>query len=139
MGHTVLNSILVPGILASITVVAGAVATIPMTYADEDDEVTITVDSACTMGQTVESVHTTSLNPGETDSTIGQSRIAAYCNDTEGYAIYAIGYTNGEYGNNNLVSVEGNYTIPTGTSATLGSNSYWNMKLTSGTGSGDTL
>ncbi len=85
------------------------------------------------MGQTVLQGNE-SLNPGGT-KVVGSSRIAAYCNDNEGYAIYAIGYTNGEYGNTNLVSTDGNHTIPTGTS---GNNSYWNMKLTQGTATGTT-
>ena len=110
---------------------------IPTVSADDtitpiDDTITITVDSACTMGQTVLQSSNT-LNPGET-STIGGSRIAAYCNDSEGYAIYAIGYTNGEYGNTNLVSTQNpSHIIPTGIS---GTDSYWNMKLTGGTATG---
>ena len=128
---------LFPAAMLGITATAGMIANIPGANADDnpaiDDTINITVDSSCTMGQTVTSAHTTELNPGETNTTIGQSRIAAYCNDSEGYAIYAIGYTNSEYGNTNLVSTDGNYTIPTGTS---GSNSYWNMRLTQGTATG---
>ena len=130
---------LFPITMIGITAISGSIAMMTNVSADDlpsiDDNITITVDSACTMGQTVTSSHTTELNPGETNTTIGQSRIAAYCNDNEGYAIYAIGYTNSEYGNTNLVSTDGNYTIPTGTS---GSNSYWNMKLTQGTATGTT-
>ncbi len=130
---------LFPAAMLGITATAGMIANIPGANADDnpaiDDTINITVDSSCTMGQTVTSSHTTELNPGETNNTIGQSRIAAYCNDNEGYAIYAIGYTNGEYGNTNLVSTDGNHTIPTGTS---GNNSYWNMKLTQGTATGTT-
>ncbi len=128
---------LFPAAMLGITATAGMIANIPGANADDnpaiDDTINITVDSSCTMGQTVTSTHTTALNPGETNTTIGQSRIAAYCNDNEGYAIYAIGYTNGEYGNTNLVSTDGNHTIPTGTS---GDNSYWNMKLTQGIATG---
>ena len=118
-----------------------------------DDTITITVDSSCTIGQEILSLHTTDLNPGETNTTIGTSRISAYCNDSNGYDIYAIGYTNGEYGNTNMQSTTTTSTststttstststptsptsttpntIPTGTS---GEGSYWNMKLTPGT------
>lgn len=132
-------SALIPCLLVGDLIIAGVAMNIPTMSTDTtsaiDDTINITVDSSCTMGQTVTSSHTTELNPGETNTTIGQSRIAAYCNDNEGYAIYAIGYTNGEYGNTNLVSTDGNHTIPTGTS---GSNSYWNMKLTEGTATGTT-
>ena len=130
---------LFPATMLGITAISGSIAMMTNVSADDlpsiDDNITITVDSACTIGQTVTSSHTTELNPGETNNTIGQSRIAAYCNDSEGYAIYAIGYTNSEYGNTNLVSTDGTHTIPTGTS---GSNSYWNMKLTQGTATGPT-
>ncbi|MBQ1373445.1 hypothetical protein IIY66_01415 [Candidatus Saccharibacteria bacterium] len=130
---------LFPAAMLGITATAGMIANIPGANADDnsaiDDTINITVDSSCTMGQTVTSAHTTELNPGETNTTIGESRIAAYCNDNEGYAIYAIGYTNSEYGNTNLVSTDGNHTIPTGTS---GNNSYWNMRLTQGTATGPT-
>ena len=130
---------LFPATMLGIAAISGSIATMTNVSADDlpsvDDDITITVDSACTMGQTVTSPHTAELNPGETNTTIGQSRIAAYCNDNEGYAIYAIGYTNSEYGNTTLVSTDGNYTIPTGTS---GNNSYWNMRLTQGTATGQT-
>ena len=132
-------SVWIPCLVAGNLIIASILMNVPTISTDItsaiDDDITITVDSACTIGQTVTSAHTTELNPGETNTTIGQSRIAAYCNDSEGYAIYAIGYTNSEYGNTNLVSTDGNYTIPTGTS---GSNSYWNMRLTQGTASGTT-
>ena len=128
---------LFPAAMLGITATAGMIANIPGANADDnpaiDDTINITVDSSCTMGQTVLQDNE-SLNPGGT-KVVGSSRIAAYCNDAEGYAIYAIGYTNGEYGNTNLVSTDGNHTIPTGTS---GSNSYWNMKLTQGTATGTT-
>ena len=134
---------LIPTIISCISIatlfISSPIAMMTNASADDlpsvDDDITITVDSACTMGQTVTSAHTTELNPGETNTTIGQSRIAAYCNDNEGYAIYAIGYTNSEYGNTSLVSTDGNHTIPTGTS---GNNAYWNMRLTQGTASGTT-
>lgn len=119
-----------PATLLSITALSSLIASSTHTYADisdsVDDNITITVDSSCLIGQSIVSDHTTQLNPGEMNSTIGESRIRGYCNDTNGYAIYAIGYTNGELGNTNLLSTDGNI-IATGTS---GANSYWNMKLT---------
>ncbi len=130
MKKTSLKLFIFPLGILNITILSGYIATATHTYADisgsVDDTVTITVDSSCLMGQTIISDHTAQLNPGETNSTIGESRISTYCNDTNGYAIYAIGYTNGELGNTTLLSTTGN-TIPTGTS---GTSSYWNMKLT---------
>lgn len=120
-----------------VTVSGGIIAAMSITSAEDispiDDEITITVDSACTMGQTTLSSNPT-LNPGETN-TIGTSRIAAYCNDSNGYDIYAIGYTNGEYGNTSMQSADGSHTIPTGIS---GTDSYWNMRLAPGTATGTT-
>ena len=56
---------------------------------------------------------------------IGESTITAICNDSAGFAIYAIGYSNDEYGNNTLV----NTTTPTQTiasgTATSGATSNW--------------
>lgn len=128
------NLAMFPFILLMATFLTGHLATVPHTSADSatnptsvDDNISITVDSSCTMSQTVLS-NSATMNPGEL-STIGSSRIAAYCNDSSGYDIYAIGYTNGEYGNTNMKSTDGN-TIPTGTS---GQDSYWNMTLSPGT------
>lgn len=123
---------IIPVFMVAITALSGVVAMLPHASAEDitpiDDEITITVDSACTMGQTTTYTNP-SLNPGET-STIGTSRISAYCNDASGYDIYAIGYTNGEYGNTSMQSTENSHTIPTGLS---GEGSYWNMYLTPGT------
>ena len=65
---------------------------------------------------------------------IGETTLKAYCNDTSGFSIYAIGYTNEEYGNTVLKSttlgdtyniITGTNTGPVGTEDT----SNWSMKL----------
>ena len=123
---------LLPTTLLTLTAVATTLLSLPSTHATDstsvEDTVRVVVDSSCGMSQTVLSSGTT-MNPGES-STIGSSRIAAYCNDSNGYDIYAIGYTNGEYGNTNMKSTTTTTTIPTGTS---GNTSYWNMTLSPGT------
>ena len=118
--------------MTALTIGVATLPSLPSTHATDptsvEDTVRVVVDSSCGMSQTVLSSGTT-MNPGES-STIGSSRIAAYCNDSNGYDIYAIGYTNGEYGNTNMKSTTTTTTIPTGTS---GDTSYWNMTLSPGT------
>ena len=138
MSHKHSHLFVFPLTMLSITIAMGYLATIPNTSADDtslspvDDEITITVDSACTMGNSAIS-SMTGINPGETKP-ISAYQIAAYCNDSNGYDIYAIGYTNGEYGNTNMQTTTGSI-IPTGTS---GEGSYWNVQLTPGTATGQT-
>ena len=95
------------------------------------DEINITVPVSCSLSGTGMDTHTTELHNTESDSAIGESTITAYCNDLNGLSIYAVGFTNNEYGNNNLVSVTASTTntIPTGTN-TSGNTSSWAMKLT---------
>lgn len=125
---------ILPTVMLGVTAVAGMAASVPGVNAEDisplDDEITITVDSSCTMG-IMSSSSMTGIIPGETKN-ISAYNMAAYCNDNNGYDIYAIGYTNGEYGNTDMISADGNI-IPTGIS---GQDSYWNMQLTPGTATG---
>ena len=95
------------------------------------DEINLTVPVSCSLSGTGMDTHITELHNTESDSSIGESTITAYCNDLNGFSIYAVGFTNNEYGNNNLVSVTASTTntIPTGTN-TSGDTSSWAMKLT---------
>ena len=61
----------------------------------------VTVAEACTMTATVDSAHSATVKPGQYVSEIGQTTLKVVCNDAEGYAIYAVGNANNEYGNNN--------------------------------------
>ncbi len=76
--------------------------------------------------------HTATINPGTYMPDIGTTTLKAFCNDNEGFAIFAAGYTGnivGETNSNKLVgTVHNTETIPTGigTSGT----SQWAMKLT---------
>lgn len=114
-----------------VATIVSMVASVPGVNAEDispvDDEITVTVDSACTIG-IYRSSSMTGIMPGETKD-IGAYRMATYCNDNNGYDIYAIGYTNGEYGNTDMISTTGN-TIITGASR---EDSYWNMRLSPGT------
>jgi len=63
---------------------------------------------------------------------IGTAKIKALCNDANGFAIYAVGYTDEQYGNNvlttELTTDEHNYDIETGLGTSGDSN--WNMTIT---------
>ena len=93
------------------------------------DVINITVPAACTLEGIGMNSHNATINPGTYNSEVGTTTLKAFCNDSNGFAIYAIGYTNNTDGNNNLVSttLTSPVNIPTGT-ATSG-NSQWAMKL----------
>ena len=92
----------------------------------------VTVSSACTMTGTLNTPHTATVNPGVYQDSIGKTTFSVICNDPNGFAIYAIGYTGEEYSGTNHTRLVGpnSNTITTGT-ATSGSTSNWAMKLES--------
>ena len=98
----------------------------------------VTVAEACTMTATVNSAHSATINPGQYLQPIGETVLKVICNDAGGYAIYAVGNANNEYGNNKLLanvggSLNSAYDIATGT-ATSGSTSNWAMKVSAVSG-----
>ena len=105
-----------------------------LAFADDSvvDEINITVPVSCTLTGT-NLLHTTSIQNNQYKTDIGSATIKATCNDTNGLAIYAIGYTNEEDGNNKMHSstLDSSYDIVTGkyVSGTT-TNSVWSMKLT---------
>ena len=107
------------------------------TFADSNvvDEVTITVPVSCSMTGTVSTNHTSTIEPGTYESEIGETSFKVLCNDNNGFAVYAIGYSDNTDGNttmkpSTLPAVNG---IATGT-ATSGNTSNWAMKLTAVSG-----
>ena len=99
---------------------------------DVVDEINITIPVSCTLTGT-NLLHTDTIQNNQYKTDIGSATIKATCNDTNGLAVYAIGYTNDEYGNNQMIdsSLDSAYNIDTGkyTSGTT-TNSVWSMKLT---------
>ena len=102
---------------------------------------TVHVPDACTLVSTLNTPHTATLSPGTSTGYgnsggvdgIGQTTLKVTCNDSLGFAIYAIGYTEDTFGNTNLVSNTktngtSTYTIATGTN-TSGANSNWAMQI----------
>ena len=107
----------------------------------ETDSLTLTLSTSCTLSSSVEEAHNASLNGGQYEEGIGITKVNAYCNDNNGYSIYAIGSSGDMDGNTDLISnINDNYNIHTGiydsSSITASSPSSWSMKLTAGVGSG---
>ena len=100
------------------------------------DNVTVNVPVSCTMNGTGMSSHTASIPNGTYQANIGTTTLQSFCNDSQGFAIYAIGYTNEEYGNTNLVGLTQNQTIVTGTATSTGNPdvSNWAVKLATSSG-----
>ena len=95
------------------------------------DNVTVSVPVSCTMNGTGMTSHTANIPNGTYQADIGTTTLKTFCNDNQGFAIYAIGYTNEEYGNTTLIGATGGQTIVTGTATTTGSPdvSNWAVKL----------
>ena len=99
---------------------------------DVVDEINITVPVSCTLTGT-NLLHTDTIQNNQYKTDIGSATIKATCNDTNGLAVYAIGYTEETDGNNKMHSstLGSTYDIVTGkyVSGTT-TNSVWSMKLT---------
>ena len=100
------------------------------TNTDIVDQINITVPVACTMSGTGQNTHNAEINNGQYSSNIGTTTLKAFCNDNEGFSIYAVGYTNNEIGKNVLTSstLGPTHDIVTGTEIS-GNTSNWAMKL----------
>ena len=122
------------GMMFGVTMVLGIVLASSRVSAEDNtsvvDEINITVPVSCTMSGTGMDSHNAEINNGQYNSAIGETTLKAFCNDNEGFAIYAIGYTDNEDGKNVLTSstLGSTYDIVTGT-ATSGNTSNWAMKL----------
>ena len=97
---------------------------------------TVNIPVACSMTATRNKEHSVTLLNGQesAEGGFGLTTIAISCNDTNGFAIYAVGYTGDIVGATNstmLVGVNTGVTIPTG-SGTASSN--WGMKVSATTG-----
>ena len=93
------------------------------------DSLAISVPSSCTLSSSVDEAHSASIINGTYRSDIGTTTLSTFCNDKNGYSIYAIGDSLNSEGNNVLASnINNNYDIPSGT-AISGDTSNWAMKL----------
>ena len=103
--------------------------------ADNDtvvDQINITVPASCSFSDEVisgDTAHTRTVQNGQYQSEIGTTTFKTYCNDLSGYSVYAIGYSNDEYGNTLMKhNSDSNNDFNTGTD-TSGNTSEWAMKL----------
>ena len=112
--------------LVGITVISGIVAGAVRVVADgaTSANASVTVAEACSMSTANTAPHSTTMVNNDTAENVGATTFTATCNDPGGLAIYAIGYSNDEYGNTNMIGTLGN--IATGTND---STSNWSMKL----------
>ena len=134
--------------LITITLLSGLILTSSITSATDDsvvDEVNITVPVSCTLSGTGMNIHNANIVNGTYQADIGSTTLHAFCNDNEGFAIYAAGYTGDEVegtNSNKLVGTtsSGNATIESGIATSAGNPdvSNWAMKLTKTQDSGDT-
>ena len=126
--------ILVPLLVISIFILSA-----PNISADNtsSDSISLTLDVACTINGVVVAPHTATLNAGQVDHSVGDTKLSVFCNDDNGYNIYAVGSSGDIDGNTDLIyALNQNYNIKTGVHDSNDSNSpsSWGMKLTAGTG-----
>ena len=91
------------------------------------DSLAISVPSSCTLSSSVDETHSASIVNGTYEDNIGRTTLTTFCNDKNGYSVYAIGDSLNSEGNNTLVGSNGS-NISSGT-ATSGDTSNWAMKL----------
>lgn len=93
------------------------------------DHLDFSIPVSCTLSSNIESAHSATLLNGTYKDNIGKTILTTYCNDQNGYTIYASAMSKNSSGQSVLVSSDSStYDIITGT-ATSGSDSAWAMKL----------
>ena len=99
--------------LVSLTTCSGLALTSTHTFADNDtviDTTSITVNESCSMNGTINTAHTATIDPGTwsgasgtaLENGIGKTTLTTFCNDNNGFSIYAIGYADDTYGTTSL-------------------------------------
>ena len=132
----------ISGVLLGATAIAGGVLISQPTLADtpsttKTTDVSVSVSSVCNLTSDVTSAHTAEITPGlDFEDNIGTTDMTATCNDGNGYAIYAVGFTGDAIGQTNSTKLVGTGgTIDTRDyDASYKDTSYWSMQLTAGTG-----
>lgn len=120
-----------------LTIVSGVLLSSSGVIADTTDNISVTVPSSCSFGSTTGGEYKVNIDNAHYVDNIGTTTLQVFCNDSAGFSIYAIGYSNDEYGNNEMIyqgagsaaSGFSNNNIVTGT-ATSGDVSNWSMKIT---------
>ncbi len=120
-------------ILSFVTILSAIILSNPLVSAEDSsvDNVVFNVPVSCTIEKNGEGSHHSSVTNGTYQANIGTTTIKTICNDTEGFSIYAIGFTGDQYtgeDHTKLVGASSGQKITTGT-AQSGSTSNWAMKL----------
>ena len=119
------------GALLFLTFFSVIMLTIPGAMAEGTvDTVQINIAESCSMSGVVNTAHTKTIQSDHLEEDIGTTNIKIVCNDASGFAVYAIGYTDDEYGKTVLTdsTLGSTSDIATGL-ATSGNTSSWAMKL----------
>ncbi len=105
------------GGMVGLTAVAGASLVSNMVSADDSvvDDVAFTVPVSCTMTGTGQNSHNANVTNGTYEYDIGTTTLKVLCNDSEGFSIYAIGFTGDQYtgeDHTKLIGVANNQKLP---------------------------
>ena len=131
-------------LLSTVTLLSGVALASSRVSAEDPsvvDQINITVPVACTMSGTGQTSHNATLNPGtysgasgsEYEAGIGKTTLTTYCNDNNGFSIYAIGFTGDLYkgeSHTKLIGQNTNQSISTKVYANGDTDSNWSMKVT---------
>ena len=128
------------GLLVLTTILSFIILSSSSSHADitstKGSTVAVTVDSACTI-TTGGGNYSRTITPGTSEEIVGNG-INVSCNDSNGYALYAIGYSGDNYespNNTRMLATNNIDYIPTNTS---GTGSYWAMKVAGSSNAGST-
>ena len=126
---------LASGVGVLLVVVIGMILTTPRAQADNNssvDNLTIDLPASCTLKSDIATGddHYASVVSGEWKQGIGKTTITTFCNDANGFDIYAVGASDNTEGTTYLASSVGsNYNIPTNVHHDGDTASSWAMKL----------
>lgn len=128
---------MIPGVFATVAFCAGLVNGVVFADGTENsatDVITVKVANSCTLSGSGNDSHSGTIRNGEFKGNIGSTTYSIFCNDGDGFAVYAVGFTGNQVGNNYLVdgSLSSSSNIPTGVltgSEGDSDGSAWSMKL----------
>ncbi|MBQ6414579.1 hypothetical protein IJI28_03100 [Candidatus Saccharibacteria bacterium] len=138
------NYNLVAIFLLIISCFCGVMLVASSVLADNDtviDQVNVTVEESCTLAGVGMDSHVATLHNAEYSGQsgsdyvngIGKTTLTAFCNDYNGFSIYAVGFTGDSYTDTNHTKLVGatdnNNTISTGLYTSGDTTSSWAMKI----------
>ena len=128
------NNSLVTLLLTTVTILSGLYLSSSYSFATSaSTTASVKVATSCTLTTTGGGNYSATI-PNGTSSEIEGSTLSISCNDAEGFALYAVGFSDSTVGNNSMIGASTN--ISTNTS---GNNSYWAMKVNPVSGNTPTI